>query len=233
MGRGTLREERKRALFNEPCAILRFSGCLPGASTIEVEGGLDIGLRIRGQHVGTGSLEGFGDRCRCLTDEISYSVRKEQLGFRLHVFGVLILESFTVDFGELLSCGGRISSKDEGGLLKQEAADVFELSHSLLDIVGDGQQAEPECDELARVVRVALHKTSLVFDNLTDRGNGIVTSVVVHLQFLFLALDLRCDSEVDTAFQRLKAQVRVVSKSFSCILRDNADTVGRGLTKAS
>ena len=77
VGRGTLREERKRALFNEPCAILRFSECLPGASTIEVEGGLDIGLRVRGQHVSTGGLEGFWDWRGGLTDEISNGVREE------------------------------------------------------------------------------------------------------------------------------------------------------------
>ena len=66
-----------RTLFNKPCAILPFSQCLPGASTIEVKGGLDIGLRIRGQHIGTGSLKGFGDGCRGLTDEISYGVCEE------------------------------------------------------------------------------------------------------------------------------------------------------------
>ena len=67
----------------------------------------------------------------------------------------------------------------------------------LLDIVRDREQAKPVCHQLAAIVGVALHDCVLVLDHFADRSDCIISSVVIHLQLLLLALNLRSHGEVD------------------------------------
>jgi len=72
------------------------------------------------------------------------------------------------------------------------------LGDCLLHVVGDGQQAQPVGDK-ASVSCVALNKSGLELDDLTNGSDSVITGVVVHLEFLFLVLDLRGDSEFYSA----------------------------------
>ena len=47
----------------------------------------------------------------------------------------------------------------------------------------------------------------MVLDDFTDTGDGIVTSMVIHGHLLLLALNLRGDSKVDSALERLQAEL--------------------------
>ena len=111
-------------------------------------------------------------------------------------------------------------------MLSQEGAEELILSCGLLDVVSDGQETEPVGHELRAVVRVALDQSILVLDHLTDAGNGVVTSMVVHSNLLLLGLDLRRDCVVNRALKRLQAQVRVGLEGLTRVLGHDTDAIG-------
>ena len=67
--------------------------------------------------------------------------------------------------------------------------------------MGDWKQAQPVGDKIAGVLSVALDESSLVFNDLADTGDSVVTSVVIHRQLVLLVLNLGSDGEVDAALE--------------------------------
>ena len=113
-------------------------------------------------------------------------VRNLELAFWFHFARVLLLEGLAEDLGQLGgSCGG-VCTHDEVRLFSQEVAKVLVLGDCLLHVMCDGQQAQPVGDKVSGVSRVALYKSGLVLDDLTDRSDGVVTGVVVHLELILL-----------------------------------------------
>ena len=198
----------------------------PSNSLLEGECSLDISPCLSRQDVLAGRLEGLWHWGRGTRYEEAHGVGQEKLGLRLHLTRVLVLEGLTVDLGKLLGGRGWVGPKDERRLLSQEGAKELILSGGLLNIVSDGQESEPVGHELRAVVRVALDQSILVLDHLANAGDGVVTSVMVHGDLLFLGLDLRRDRVIDRALKRLQAQVRVGLEGLTRVLGHDTDAVG-------
>ena len=73
--------------------------------------------------------------------------------------------------------------------------------------MSDWEESEPVGDELCAIVRVTNDNSRLELDNFSNRCDGVVTSVVIHLELFLLSLDLWSDSEVDSSLQRGQALV--------------------------
>ena len=154
-----------------------------------------------------------------------------EFGFRLHLTGVLVLEGFTEDLSQACCGCGRVCTHDEIWLFSQEVTEVLVLGDCLLHVVGDGQQAQPVGDK-ASVSCVALNKSGLELDDLTNGSDSVITGVVVHLEFLFLVLDLRGDSEFYSALKGRQAELSARCEGSTSVLGNDSNTVGRGLSKS-
>ena len=76
-----------------------------------------------------------------------------------------------------------------------------------------------------------MDESGLILDDLTDRGDRVVSGVMVHGHLLFLGLNLRRRREVNGALECLEAKVRAGLEGISRVLSNHSDSVGGGLTK--
>lgn len=198
----------------------------------EVEGGLNVGSAVSGQDVLAGCLEGVRNGCGSTREQVAYGASNLDLTLVLHLSEVLLLEGLAIDLGKgLCSCGG-IGTENEAWHLSEHLAKEFNLHNSFLDIVGDGQKTQPVGNQVGGILRVALYEGILVLNDLTNASNSVITSVMVHSHLLLLALDLWGDSELDAALERGEAKLGASLEVLTCVLCNDTDTVGGGLSES-
>ena len=93
------------------------------------------------------------------------------------------------------------------------------------------QQAQPIGDEIASILRVSLDDCGLVLDHLSNAGDAVVASVVIHSQLFLLILDLGGDCEVNSVFKRRQTKLGASLECVARMLSNRTNSVGRCLTQ--
>jgi len=147
---------------------------------------------------------------------------------------VLVLKVLSEDLGELVGRSSWISSSKTGEVSKDKVSEVINLIESLFQIVGDGKALEPVLEETSGHGRVSCERVLSVLDNLSNRSNSVVTSMVELIQLHLLLLDLAGRSHLDSSLEGLAAILHNWTKVLSSTaLGDNSNSIGGSLTEGS
>lgn len=201
------------------------------------EGSGDVFFSIGVKHIFAGSLEGVADY-RGAHDEAN-SVGDLKLAsfglFAFHVIfpeNVLIVEVFSEDESKSVSSGSRVSSSETSQVSVDEVSKIVDLTESLFEIISDREAVEPVLEEFTGHGRVSGQGVLTVLDNLTERSDGVVTSMVELVQLNLLLLDLGGRSFLDTSFKSCEALFHDGTEVFrATALGNNSNSIGGSLTE--
>jgi len=106
------------------------------------------------------------------------------------------------------------------------------LAESFLKIVGDREAAEPVLKELSSHSGVSSKSVLSVLDDLSERSNSVVTSMVELVQLELLLLDFASSSQIDTSLKSLAAVLHDGAEMLgTTALSDDSNSVGGSLTE--
>jgi hypothetical protein len=203
-------------------------------------GSLDVSTSIFFEDVSASSFEGIADGSRVVHDETNSVSDLEfaNLGsFTLLVFfpeEVLVFKVFTKDLSELMSRVGRVSCGKTGEVRNDEFSKVLKLTESFLKIVGDWEAVKPVLKELSSHGGVSSKSVLSVLDDLSDRSNSVVTSMVELVQLKLLLLDLTSSSQINSTLESLAAVLHDGAEMLcTTTLSDDSNSVGGSLTERS
>jgi hypothetical protein len=198
----------------------------------------DTSASICGKHVCATGSEGVGDGSSCAHDEadgVSHSKLASFGLFALHVVfpeDVFVVKVLSENDSQLVGSVSRVSLAETSQVSADEFGKVLNLAESFFEIVGDREALEPVLEEFSGHGRVGGQGVLTVLDDLTERGDGVVTGMVELVQFLLLLLDLGVRSHLDTSLEGGEALVHDGGEVFGATASgNNTDSIGGSLTE--
>jgi len=209
-----------------------------GSLAGESEGGSDAVASFGAQDVLALSFEGVADRSGSVHDELDglSDLELASLSFLALLVilpeEVLIVEVLSEDGGKLGGSASRVGSGKAVQVGQNEFGNVINLAETLLEIVSDREAAEPVLEELTSHGRVSSQGILTVLDDLTERSNGVVSSMVELVQLHLLLLDgsgrLLLDSSLEGGKALLHDGAEVLN---STALGNDSNSIGSSLTE--